>query len=106
MLARQAVNYAARDTGSSAAGSAHRGARPGATHYRATGCSGGGAYGRSRAATHRRLIQCCSAGSRGNIFLGSLHAFIDVLIGRAVTDPLQVLIGIKYRALRCAGDQN
>jgi len=31
LLARQAVNYAARNTGSSAAGSAHRGARPSAT---------------------------------------------------------------------------
>ena len=106
MLAREAVNYAARNTGSSAAGSAHRGARPGATHYRAAGCSGGGAYGRSRAATHRRLLQCCSTGTGRNVFLGSLHAFIDVPIGRAVTDPLQVLIGIKYRALRCAGDQD
>ena len=106
LLTREAVNYAARDTGSSAAGSAQRGCRPGAPQYRAAGCSSRGAYGRSRAATHRRLLQRFSAGTRGNIFLGSLHAFIDVPIGGAVADPLQVLIRIKYRALRCAGNQS
>ena len=61
---REAVNYAARDTGSTAAGSAHSGTRPGAPQYRAAGCSGRCADGRSRAAADCRLLQWFSAGTR------------------------------------------
>jgi len=63
LLARQAVNYAARNTGGSAAGSAHRGACPSAPQYRASGCSSRRAYSRFRTPTNRRLLQCGSDGT-------------------------------------------
>ena len=93
MLVCETVKQTASDTSSAGAGSAHRCARVGAPDYRAADSSGRGADGGSRPAADCSLLQRLSAVARGDIFLGVVLAFVDVPIGRWVSDPLQAFVG-------------